>query len=167
MVPQSRSRRFHAECVRKLESVPARAKEGYSEAWIVATARADVPWPRCLKAAPHAAASRPQFAAATAPHLASCINRAAASAPQDAPWSIPRKAGSRYHAGPYFCHILCRNRRAYAVKLEPQPQLLVECGLIKLKPCRISVSSKSSVMPLRYRKLFGSTKICTGSPSCS
>lgn len=37
----------------------------------------------------------------------------------------------------------------YAEKLDPQPQLLVECGLIKLKPCRISVSSKSRIIPLR------------------
>jgi len=29
----------------------------------------------------------------------------------------------------------------YVEKLEPQPQLLVECGLMKLKPWRIRVSS--------------------------
>ena len=37
----------------------------------------------------------------------------------------------------------------YAEKLDPQPQLFVEFGLMKLKPCRINVSSKSSTMPAR------------------
>jgi hypothetical protein len=38
---------------------------------------------------------------------------------------------------------------AYAVKLDPHPQLFVEFGLMKLNPCRISVSSKSSTIPCR------------------
>src|ERR1700722_949590 len=46
---------------------------------------------------------------------------------------------------------------AYAVKLDPHPQLFVEFGLMKLNPCRIRVSSKSSTIPARYKKLFGST----------
>jgi hypothetical protein len=37
----------------------------------------------------------------------------------------------------------------YDEKLEPQPQLLVELGLMKLKPWRIRVSSKSRTMPVR------------------
>ncbi len=34
-------------------------------------------------------------------------------------------------------------------KLDPQPQLLVELGLMKLKPWRMRVSSKSRTMPAR------------------
>ena len=37
----------------------------------------------------------------------------------------------------------------YEEKLEPQPQLLVELGLMKLKPWRMRVSSKSRTMPVR------------------
>ena len=37
----------------------------------------------------------------------------------------------------------------YAEKLEPQPQLLVELGLMKLKPWRMRVSSKARTMPAR------------------
>ena len=38
---------------------------------------------------------------------------------------------------------------SYEEKLEPQPQLLVELGLMKLKPWRMRVSSKSRTMPVR------------------
>jgi hypothetical protein len=38
---------------------------------------------------------------------------------------------------------------SYDEKEEPQPQLLVELGLMKLKPWRMSVSSKSRTMPVR------------------
>src|SRR5215469_5365320 len=47
----------------------------------------------------------------------------------------------------------------YAVNELPQPQLRAALGFWKTKPCRISVSSYSSVVPLRYRRLLGSTKI--------
>ena len=39
--------------------------------------------------------------------------------------------------------------RLYDEKEEPQPQEREEFGLMKLKPWRISVSSKSSTMPAR------------------
>ncbi len=39
--------------------------------------------------------------------------------------------------------------KVYAEKEEPQPQLLVELGLMKLKPWRMRVSSKSRTMPAR------------------
>jgi hypothetical protein len=41
------------------------------------------------------------------------------------------------------------NGGTHAEKLEPQPQLLVELGLMKLKPWRMRVSSKSRTMPAR------------------
>ncbi len=42
-----------------------------------------------------------------------------------------------------------KRRLVQAVKLLPQPQLFVLWGLMKLKPWRMIVSSKSSTMPLR------------------
>src|ERR1700676_5386192 len=47
----------------------------------------------------------------------------------------------------------------YAVKELPQPQFLAALGFWNTNPWRISVSSYSSVVPFRYSKLFGSTKI--------
>ena len=41
------------------------------------------------------------------------------------------------------------NKVIYAEKLEPQPQDFVEFGLMKLKPWRIRVSSKSRTIPAR------------------
>src|SRR5450432_1987326 len=44
-----------------------------------------------------------------------------------------------------------------AVKELPQPQLRAALGFWKTKPWRMSVSSYSSVVPFRYKKLLGST----------
>src|SRR5882762_2675224 len=55
--------------------------------------------------------------------------------------------------------ILTCNRGIYAVNELPQPQLRSAFGFWKTNPCRISVSSYSRVVPFKYKKLLGSTKI--------
>ena len=47
----------------------------------------------------------------------------------------------------------------YAVKELPQPQFRAALGFWNTNPWRINVSSYSSIVPLRYNKLFGSTKM--------
>ena len=54
--------------------------------------------------------------------------------------------------------------RTQALKLLPQPQVLVALGLLKTNPFSMSVCLKSIVTPFRYRIDLGSQMILT--PCC-
>src|SRR4051812_21970296 len=49
----------------------------------------------------------------------------------------------------------------YALKLDPQPQLLVALGFLNTKPLPMTSSRKSISVPLRYRWLFMSITTLT------